>query len=31
VCVLNDVYREAGALGVQVDGVLVTVDGDLDR
>lgn len=30
-CVLNDVYREAQASGVAVDGVLVTVDGDFDR
>ena len=28
---LNDVYREAQVLGVAVDGVLVTVDGDFDR
>jgi uncharacterized OsmC-like protein len=30
-CVLNDVYREAETLGVVVDGVLVSVDGDFDR
>lgn len=28
---LNDVYREAQASGVAVDGVLITVDGDFDR
>jgi hypothetical protein len=27
-CVLNDTYREAGQLGVQVDGVRVVADGD---
>jgi uncharacterized OsmC-like protein len=30
-CALNDVYREAETLGVVVDGVLVSVDGDFDR
>ena len=30
-CVLNDVYREAEALGVVVDGVKVVVRGDFDR
>lgn len=30
-CILNDVYREAAASGVAVDGVLVTADGDFDR
>ncbi|MDG4801320.1 OsmC family protein [Micromonospora sp. WMMD980] len=29
-CVLNDVYREAGALGIRVDGVRVTASGDFD-
>lgn len=26
-CVLNDLYREAGSLGVQLDGVLVEAEG----
>jgi uncharacterized OsmC-like protein len=30
-CVLNDVYREALTLGVEVTGVLVSADGDFDR
>ena len=30
-CVLNDVYREAQASGVAVNGVLITVEGDFDR
>lgn len=30
-CVLNDVYREAERLGIDVDGVLVSVHGDFDR
>lgn len=30
-CVLNDVYREAERLGVDIHGVLVSVDGDFDR
>jgi len=30
-CVLNDVYREAGALGIGIDGVRVTADGDFDE
>ncbi len=30
-CVLNDVYREAGHLGVAIDGVRVTASGDYDR
>jgi uncharacterized OsmC-like protein len=29
-CVLNDVYREAAALGVGVDGVRVTAEGGFD-
>ncbi|MFI5836137.1 OsmC family protein [Micromonospora sp. NPDC051300] len=29
-CVLNDVYREAGALGIRVDGVRVTASGGFD-
>ena len=29
-CVLNDVYREAGQLGVPIDGVRVTARGDFD-
>lgn len=31
VCVLNDVFREAAALGVDVRGVLVTADGGFDE
>lgn len=30
-CVLNDVYRESAALGVQVDGVRVTASGGFER
>jgi uncharacterized OsmC-like protein len=29
-CVLNDTYREAARLGIQVDGVAVEVDGAFD-
>ena len=29
-CVLNDVYREAAALGIEIDGVRVTAGGDFD-
>ncbi len=29
-CVLNDVYREAERLGLEVDGVRVTASGDFD-
>ena len=29
-CVLNDVYREAKKLGVQIDGVRVTASGGFD-
>ena len=29
-CVLNDVYREAAALGIEVDGVRVRAGGDFD-
>ena len=29
-CVLNDTYREADRLGLQVDGVAVTADGGFD-
>ena len=29
-CVLNDVYREAAALGIEVDGVRVAAWGDFD-
>ena len=29
-CVLNDLYRESGALGVELRGVRVTADGDFD-
>jgi uncharacterized OsmC-like protein len=29
-CVLNDVYREAAALGIEIDGVRVTASGDFD-
>jgi uncharacterized OsmC-like protein len=29
-CVLNDVYREAAALGIEVDGVRVTAVGDFE-
>lgn len=29
-CVLNDVYREAGELGLQIDGVRVTASGGFD-
>jgi uncharacterized OsmC-like protein len=29
-CVLNDIYREAARLGVQVAGVVVEADGDFD-
>ena len=29
-CVLNDIYREANRMGVDVDGVRVTADGDFD-
>lgn len=30
VCVLNDLFREAKALGIPVDGVVVTADGGFD-
>lgn len=30
-CVLNDVYRESEALGVQIDGVRVTASGAFER
>ena len=30
-CVLNDVYREASNLGVDIAGVRVTAEGDFDR
>ena len=30
-CVLNDVYREAATLGVELDGVRVSAGGDFDR
>jgi uncharacterized OsmC-like protein len=30
-CVLNDLYREADPLGIELKGVRVTVDGDFDR
>ena len=29
-CVLNDVYREAAALGIEIDGVRVTAGGEFD-
>ncbi|SCG64703.1 OsmC family protein [Micromonospora humi] len=29
-CVLNDVYREAGELGIRIDGVRVTASGGFD-
>ena len=29
-CVLNDLYREAGPLGITLDGVRVTASGDFD-
>jgi uncharacterized OsmC-like protein len=29
-CVLNDVYREAAALGIEITGVQVTADGGFD-
>lgn len=29
-CVLNDLYREAGRLGRQINGVRVTAEGDFD-
>jgi len=29
-CVLNDVYREAAALGIEIEGVRVTAGGDFD-
>jgi hypothetical protein len=29
-CVLNDLYREAGALGIQLDGVRVVAEGAFD-
>ena len=29
-CVLNDTYREAEALGARVDGIVVTADGGFD-
>jgi uncharacterized OsmC-like protein len=29
-CVLNDVYREAGELGIRIDGVRVSAEGDFD-
>ncbi|MGC9670082.1 OsmC family protein [Planosporangium sp. 12N6] len=29
-CVLNDVYREAGELGIQIDGARVTASGGFD-
>ncbi|MFC7483499.1 OsmC family protein [Luedemannella flava] len=29
-CVLNDVYREAGALGIEIEGVRVTAAGGFD-
>ncbi|MEU4238595.1 OsmC family protein [Actinoplanes sp. NPDC026619] len=30
-CVLNDIYREADALGIRVDGVEVRASGDFDE
>ena len=30
-CVLNDTYREACNLGIELSGVRVTADGDFDR
>ncbi len=30
-CILNDIYREAGTLGVVVDGARVSTRGDFDR
>ena len=30
-CVLNDVYREASSLGLDIAGVRVTAEGDFDR
>jgi uncharacterized OsmC-like protein len=30
-CVLNDVYREAVALGIEINGVQVSASGDFDR
>lgn len=30
-CILNDTYREAERLGIQVDGVAVEVDGGFDE
>ncbi|WP_422735630.1 OsmC family protein [Micromonospora sp. WMMD729] len=29
-CVLNDIYREAGVLGIRIDGVRVTAEGGFD-
>src|SRR5215475_10462873 len=29
-CVLNDVYREAGQLGIRIDGVRVSAEGGFD-
>jgi uncharacterized OsmC-like protein len=29
-CVLNDLYREAAAAGIDLQGVLVTADGDFE-
>src|SRR3984957_17915339 len=29
-CILNDIYREAGTLGVEVNGVRVTAAGGID-
>lgn len=29
-CVLNDLYREAGSLGIRLDGVRVTASGEYD-
>jgi uncharacterized OsmC-like protein len=29
-CVLNDIYREAGELGIRIDGVRVTASGGFD-
>lgn len=29
-CVLNDIYREANRMGLRIEGVRVTADGDVD-